>query len=93
MLPDFPTNSEAGVPGLEIETWYALYAPKGTPRDVIDLLARAIAKISEGDDFKARVGMSGATISYMEPDELDGFTQTQVAHWTHIIRKLGITAQ
>jgi tripartite-type tricarboxylate transporter receptor subunit TctC len=93
LLPDLPTNSEAGVPGLEIETWYALYAPRGTPRDVIDLLARAIAKISEGDDFKARVGMSGATISYMGPVDLDGFTQTQVPHWTHIIRKLGITAQ
>jgi tripartite-type tricarboxylate transporter receptor subunit TctC len=46
LLPNLPTTKEAGVSGFEIDTWYALYAPAGTPPDVIDLLAREIKRIS-----------------------------------------------
>jgi tripartite-type tricarboxylate transporter receptor subunit TctC len=93
LLPDLPTAAEAGVPGLEIETWYALYAPAGTPRTAIDVLAREMKRMSEREDFQARVAQSGATMLTMGPDELDRFTAAQLAHWTAIIRRLGITAQ
>ena len=93
LLPDLPTTAEAGLPGLEIDTWYALYAPAGTPKDIVDLLAREIKKIIERADFKARVEQSGATIYYMGPDELTNYTKNEVAHWTGVIRKLGIPTQ
>jgi tripartite-type tricarboxylate transporter receptor subunit TctC len=93
LLPDLPTTAEVGLPGLEIDTWYALYAPAGTPKDIVDLLAREIRKITERPDFKARVEQSGATIYYMGPDELTKYTEQEVAHWSGIIRKLGIPAQ
>jgi len=93
LLPDLPTTAEAGLPGLEIDTWYALYAPAGTPKDIIDLLAREIRKVTERADFKARVEQSGATIYYMGPDELTKYTAQEVTHWTAVIRKLGIPAQ
>ena len=41
-LPDVPTAAEAGLPGLEVTIWHGLYAPKGTPRPVIDRLSRAL---------------------------------------------------
>ncbi len=93
LLPNVPTMAEAGLPGLEIDTWYALYAPAGTPRDVVDALAQKIKSISERPDFKARVDKSGATMSFMGPDELGNYTAREVAHWTGIIRKLNIPAQ
>ena len=80
-------------PGLEVSTWYALYAPAGTPRDVVDLLGREIKKITERADFKARVEQTGAAMSYMGPDELGKYTAEQVIRWTGIISKLNIPKQ
>ena len=93
LLPRLPTTAEAGVSGFEIATWYALYAPKGAPPDVLGLLSREIKKIGETDDFKARVDQSGATILYMGPEELDKYTEAQTTYWTAVIRKMGITAE
>ena len=93
LLPNIPTAAEAGLPGLEVSTWYALYAPAGTPRDVIDRLSREIKIITERADFKARVDQSGATMSYMDPDELGKYTAEQVTRWTGIISKLNIPKQ
>jgi tripartite-type tricarboxylate transporter receptor subunit TctC len=93
LLPNVPTTAEAGFPGLEIDTWYALYAPAGTPKEVIDFLAGEIRKIAGTEDFKTRVGQSGATLFSLGPDELDKFTAAELTRWTGIIRKLGITAQ
>ncbi|MEI8152827.1 MAG: tripartite tricarboxylate transporter substrate-binding protein, partial [Hyphomicrobiales bacterium] len=69
LLPNIPTAAEAGLPGLEVSTWYALYAPAGTPRETVELLGREIKKISERADFRDRVEKTGATMSYMGPDE------------------------
>jgi tripartite-type tricarboxylate transporter receptor subunit TctC len=93
LLPDVPTTAEAGLPELQIDTWYALYAPAGTPKSIVDRLSGAIEKIVERPDFKARVEQSGATISYMGPVELTAYTKQEVAHWTAVVRKLGIPVQ
>jgi tripartite-type tricarboxylate transporter receptor subunit TctC len=93
LLPDVPTTAEAGFPELQIDTWYALYAPAGTPKPVVDRLSGAIEKIVERPDFKARVEQSGATISHMGPEELTAYTKQEVAHWTAVVRKLGIPVQ
>ncbi len=93
LLPDLPTTAEAGLPGLQIDTWYALYAPAGTPKDVVDLLGRTIKDITARADFRAKVEQTGATMDYMGPDELNTFTAQEVVRWTGLIRKLGIPAQ
>jgi tripartite-type tricarboxylate transporter receptor subunit TctC len=93
LFPDVPTTAEAGLPGLEIDTWYALYAPAGTPKNIVDLLGTTIKTITESADFRARVEHTGATMSYMGPDELTKYTAEEVTHWTGIIHKLGIPAQ
>jgi tripartite-type tricarboxylate transporter receptor subunit TctC len=93
LLPDLPTAAEAGVNGLDVNTWYALYAPAGTPREIVDLLGREIKKITERDEFKARVEKTGATMSYMGPDELGKYTAEQVTRWAGIIGKLNIPKQ
>jgi tripartite-type tricarboxylate transporter receptor subunit TctC len=93
LLPDVPTTAEAGFPELQIDTWYALYAPAGTPKAIVDRLSGEIKTITERRGFKARVEQSGATMSYMGPGELTEYTKQEVAHWTAVIRKLGIPMQ
>ena len=53
MLPDIPTTAEAGVPGLELVSWYAVYAPAGTPQDIVDKLAGAMEKIATSAGLQA----------------------------------------
>jgi tripartite-type tricarboxylate transporter receptor subunit TctC len=51
-LPNLPTTAEAGLPGLEVDSWYGVYAPAGTPRDVVERLAIEIKKICETAGFQ-----------------------------------------
>ena len=93
LLPDVPTTTEVGFPDLQIDTWYALYAPAGTPKAVVDRLSAEIKTIVERPDFKARVEKSGATIFYMGPEQLTAYTKQEVAHWRDVVGTLGIPAQ
>ncbi|MEA2981141.1 MAG: hypothetical protein QOF09_2964 [Alphaproteobacteria bacterium] len=92
-LPNIPTTAEAGLPGLEVDSWYGIYAPAGTPRDVVERLAAEIKKICERPDFKDRVDKSGVTMSYRGPDDFAKYTAAQVARWNETIPKLGIPKQ
>jgi tripartite-type tricarboxylate transporter receptor subunit TctC len=93
LLPNLPTAREQGYPQIEIETWYALHAPAGTPKEHREKIARATKTITERPDFIERVKKSGSEMMYMAPDELDAYTKEQVTYWTGVIRKLGITVQ
>ncbi len=92
-LPNIPTTAEAGLPGLLVDSWYGVYAPAGTPRDIVDRLAGEIKKITERPDFKARVDKSGVTMSYKGPDEFGKYTAQQVVRWNETIPKLNIPKQ
>lgn len=92
-LPNIPTAAEAGLPGLEVDSWYGVYAPAGTPREIVDRLAAEIKKMSEKPEFRARVDKSGVTMSYKGPDEFAKFTAAQVERWNQTIPKLNIPKQ
>jgi tripartite-type tricarboxylate transporter receptor subunit TctC len=92
-LPHIPTAAEAGLPGLEVDSWYGVYAPAGTPRDIVERLAAEIKKICERPDFRERVDKSGVTMSYRAPDDFAKYTAAQVARWNETIPKLGIPKQ
>jgi tripartite-type tricarboxylate transporter receptor subunit TctC len=92
-LPDIPTTAEAGLPGLEVDSWYGIYAPAGTPRDIVERLSAEIKKIGEKKEFRERVDKSGVTMTYRNPDDFAKFTAAQVARWNETIPKLGIPKQ
>jgi tripartite-type tricarboxylate transporter receptor subunit TctC len=93
LLPNIPSIAELDHPELEMNTWYALYAPAGTSKQVRARLAAAIKTISEDKDFNARVRQSGGTTFYLGPDELDDYTARELTRWTNVVHKLGITIQ
>ena len=93
MLPDVPTTGEAGLPNFELDAWFAIYAPAGTPQPIVDRLASEIEKVVGSSEFKRRTEESGTYASFKGPAELAAFTNTELAYWSNVIKTLGITAE
>jgi tripartite-type tricarboxylate transporter receptor subunit TctC len=91
-FPDLPTVAEAGVPGYVADGWYALYAPAGTPPDIIARLNGAVAKAAQADSFKKLEKSEGLIIDPGTPEELDRYIRGEAARWQDVIKKAGITA-
>jgi tripartite-type tricarboxylate transporter receptor subunit TctC len=75
----------ATVPGYRVESWYGLYAPAGTPADVIARLNSAAAKAAQSAEFKEKVEQEGLVISAGAPAELDAYVREEEARWRKIV--------
>jgi tripartite-type tricarboxylate transporter receptor subunit TctC len=94
-LPNIPTMDEAGLPGFEVSVWHGLYAPKGTPRPVIDTLAKALQAALKDATFRQRNAELGAEVLGEEsarPEALRARLKTEIDKWGPIIRKAGVYA-
>src|SRR4051795_5820813 len=88
LAPDVPTMSEAGVPGLDVDSWLGIFAPARTPPDVIAKLRRDIrASLPE---LKERFEKSGGEVWDVPDDKLDAFVVSEHDNWTRLIREAGI---
>jgi tripartite-type tricarboxylate transporter receptor subunit TctC len=88
LAPDVPTMSEAGVPGLDVDSWLGIFAPAKTPPEAIAKLRRDIRAVLP--DLKERFEKSGGEAWDMPDDRLDGFIKSEHATWTKLIREAGI---
>jgi tripartite-type tricarboxylate transporter receptor subunit TctC len=88
LAPDVPTMSEAGVPGLDVDSWLGIFAPAKTPPEVIARLRRDIR--ASLPDLKERFEKSGGDVWDMPDDRLDGFVASEYENWTKLIREAGI---
>jgi tripartite-type tricarboxylate transporter receptor subunit TctC len=93
MLPEIPTAAEAGVPGLNLVSWYAVYAPAGTPQSTVDRLAGSLDKVANSDNFRQRLMEQGAYAAFMGPKELGEFTRSELAYWGDVITKANIALE
>lgn len=89
-LPNVPTFAEAGFPGFEVTSWYAMVMRSGTPRPVIDRLSRELREIMQSDDFKKRYDAIGAFTVGSTPEELAAFIKSETVKWTTVIKQAGI---
>lgn len=85
-LKDVPAIAET-VPGYVVESWYGLYAPAGTPADVIAKLNSAAKKAAQTDDFKKKVESEGLVITAGSPAELDTYVRAEEARWRKIVKE------
>ena len=88
-LKDVPAITET-VPGYVVESWYGLYAPAGTPADVIAKLNSAAAKAARTPAFSKKVEQEGLVISAGTPAELDTYVRAEEARWRKIVRENAI---
>lgn len=89
-LPDVPTMAEAGLPGFEASSWFALVAPAKTPQAVIDRLYAESAKALQNPEMQARFAALGARLVGNRPEDFARFILSERAKWDGIIKKAGI---
>jgi tripartite-type tricarboxylate transporter receptor subunit TctC len=88
-LPDIPTTAEAGLPEFEVSAWYGLFAPKGTPKAVLDTLSDALDKALEDETVRKRLADLGCDIpdkSKRGQGALASLVKSEIARWSPIIR-------
>lgn len=88
-FPELPTMVEAGVPGCVFDGWFAVLAPAGTPKPVIDKLNVAIAGILRTPDVSKQMQNQGADAMVMSADEFDRFIRSEVVKLGKIVRDSG----
>jgi tripartite-type tricarboxylate transporter receptor subunit TctC len=86
-----PPIAEA-VPGYQVESWYALYAPAGTPADVIAKLNTAAKKAAHQPDFAKKIEQEGLSVVASDPAELDRYVKAEQVRWARIVRENNIKA-
>lgn len=88
-LPQVPTISEAGVPGFEITSWYGVWAPRGTPKEIVDKLQTEFAAMFREPDFRQRFAKLGAEPGGSTPEEFDAFCRSERDRWAAVVKALG----
>src|ERR1700722_16366989 len=89
-FPQVPTVAEAGVPGYAAESWYGLFAPAGTPTEVIDRLNRSAASAVESEAFKRLSFNEGLVIVGLPPQALERYVRGEEERWRRVISEAGI---
>ncbi|MBN9539488.1 MAG: tripartite tricarboxylate transporter substrate binding protein BugD [Alphaproteobacteria bacterium] len=94
--PDIPTTAEAGFPGIEVTIWHGLWAPKGTPREIIDKLNAAAVATLKDPDVRRKLedlGQDIPTPAQMQPAAFGAFQRAEFAKWKAIIDKAGVKVE
>lgn len=95
-VPSLPTLAESGVSQFDVQAWSALFAPKGTPRDVVQRLFEATFAAQDGVAVRPRLEALGAVLptrAAAEPAALRAHVAAEIAKWVPVIRAAGVTAE
>jgi len=91
--PNVPTTVELGLPGFISDAWFAMAAPKGTPRAVVDRLNKHVVDAVNDPATSKRLVDAGIDPATSTPDELRKFISAEVVKWRDVVQKAGITAE
>ena len=89
VLPDVPTVHEAGVPGYEVRTWYAIWAIRGTPQAIKDRMYKEIVAAISHPDLKRIWAEQGADAGGMPPAEMEKVVKSEIAKWAKVVKDAG----
>jgi tripartite-type tricarboxylate transporter receptor subunit TctC len=93
LLPDLPSLHEAGIPGYNVTSWAGLFAPAGTPKEIVARLNAEVARIIANPEAKARIAVTGFDAFTGPPETLASFVQTELTNWAKLIKDAGIEPQ
>jgi tripartite-type tricarboxylate transporter receptor subunit TctC len=89
-MKDIPTSAESGMPGYEVESWFALFTPTGTPPAVIERLGSELSRIVESPEIRRKAEEQGAFARFMAPAALDAYVLREIETWGKVIKTAGI---
>jgi tripartite-type tricarboxylate transporter receptor subunit TctC len=95
-MPDIPTSDEGGVPGLYMSGWFGFFAPKGTPKDIIDKLNSAMVQVLADPAVRTRfaeLGLDVASREQQTPEGLAAFQKAEIEKWWPIIKSANIKVE
>jgi tripartite-type tricarboxylate transporter receptor subunit TctC len=91
--PELPTIAEAGkdlgLAGYEVTTWTALYAPAGTPKDIVQRLAAEMAKTAKSKDYVDKLTAIATDVPESSPEHLTAFMKSEFAKWAKVVKESG----
>jgi tripartite-type tricarboxylate transporter receptor subunit TctC len=88
-FPDLPTSAEGGVPTYQVATWYGLWAPKGTPREVVTAMQGEMRKALNSDELKATWTGLGTETPNLWGDDFGKFVGAEVKRWAEVVKNSG----
>jgi tripartite-type tricarboxylate transporter receptor subunit TctC len=91
-LPDVPTAAEAGMPNLEVTTWYGIFAPAGTPRAIVTKLNDEINQAMQAADVKEKLAAQSTDAIVGTPEAFGAYVKNEIAKWSDVVRRAGIRA-
>ena len=90
LFPEVPTLHEAGVTDFEMDSWAGIFAPAGTPKDIIVKLNTELRRIIDSPDVTSRLGTAGFEAFSSSPEELEEFAKAQLVKWGKMVKDAGI---
>jgi tripartite-type tricarboxylate transporter receptor subunit TctC len=91
-VPDLPTIAEAAIPGFAVDQWYSLFAPGGTPKEIVTKLYGEVAKTVTNPEARERLLAMGLDPVGSTPDEFAAYVKVETAKWGKLVREAGIRA-
>jgi tripartite-type tricarboxylate transporter receptor subunit TctC len=85
-LPELPTIAEAGLVGFEVNNWYGLYAPTGTPKDIITRLNAEVVKTLAMPDVKSQLLDAGIIATSSSPEAFAAYTREETMRWGKVVK-------
>jgi tripartite-type tricarboxylate transporter receptor subunit TctC len=92
LLPDVPTVAEQGYPGYEVNGWYGMLAPAGTPKDVIANLNREVGEVLRSTEGRERLAAEGAEGAGTTPEQFAAYMQSEAVKWAKVVKQAGARA-
>lgn len=92
-LPDVPTAAQAGLPDLDVTTWYGVLAPGATPRPIVARLNGELVRIMHSPELKERLATMATEPRTSSPEEFAAYIKEEMARWGEVVRKTGIKAE
>ncbi len=91
-IPEVPTIAESGLPGFDVEPWFGIVAPSGTPAAIVNRLNAEIGKIMQQNDVKDMLASVGAAPSISTPQEFGKFIDSEISRWAEVVKTSGAKA-
>lgn len=92
LLPDVPTLKETGIAGVEVDQWYAMFAPAKTPKEQVTRLNQALNKVLQDKDVIQRIEGHGADVETSTPEQLGDMVRKDLAKWREVVVKAKLQA-